>query len=69
MKPAPSSNEYGIEVPAAPQETNWSNNNKDQAFFFFFPPGGEGLLTQRGNKVFVGTQGFHAALVLVVPDP
>lgn len=28
-----------------------------------------GQLTQRGNKVFVGTQGLHAALVLVVPDP
>lgn len=27
------------------------------------------LLTHRGNKVFVGTQGFHAALVLVVPNP
>lgn len=26
-------------------------------------------LTQRSNKVFVGTQGLHAALVLVVPDP
>ena len=26
-------------------------------------------LTQRGNKVFVGTQGLRAALVLVVPDP
>ncbi len=26
-------------------------------------------LTQRGNKVFVGTQGLHAAFVLVVPDP
>lgn len=25
-------------------------------------------LTQRGNKVFMGTQGLHAALVLVVPD-
>jgi len=24
---------------------------------------------QRGNKVFVGTQGLHAALVLVVPNP
>lgn len=26
-------------------------------------------LTQRGNKMFVGTQGFHATLVFVVPDP
>lgn len=26
-------------------------------------------LTKRGNKVFVGTQGLHAAFVLVVPDP
>lgn len=25
--------------------------------------------TQRGNKVFVGTQGLHAAFVLEVPDP
>lgn len=25
-------------------------------------------LTQRGNKVFMGTQGLHAALVLIVPD-
>lgn len=24
---------------------------------------------QRGNKVFMGTQGLHAAFVLVVPDP
>lgn len=35
--------------------------SEDQAFVF--------LLTHRGNKVFVGTQGFHAALVLVVPNP
>lgn len=27
-----------------------------------------GALTQRGNEVFVGTQGLHAALVLIVPD-
>lgn len=27
------------------------------------------FLTKRGNKVFMGTQGLHAALVLVVPDP
>lgn len=26
------------------------------------------LLTQRGNKVFMGTQGLHATLVLIVPD-
>lgn len=26
-------------------------------------------LTQRGNKMFMGTQGFHATLVFVVPDP
>lgn len=26
-------------------------------------------LTKRGNKVFMGTQGLHAALVLVVPNP
>ena len=26
------------------------------------------VLTQRGNKVFMGTQGLHTALVLVVPD-
>lgn len=26
-------------------------------------------LTQRGNEVFMGTQGLHAAFVLVVPDP
>ncbi len=25
-------------------------------------------LTKRGNKVFMGTQGLHAALVLIVPD-
>lgn len=25
--------------------------------------------TQRGNKVFVGTQDLHAAFVLEVPDP
>ena len=51
----------------APQETNWSNNNKDETFVL--GEWSEELLTQRGNKVFVGTQGFHAALVLVVPDP
>ena len=28
-----------------------------------------GLLTKRGYKMFVGIQGLHAALVLVVPDP
>lgn len=28
-----------------------------------------GVLTQRGNKVFMGTQGLHAAFVLEVPDP
>ena len=31
-------------------------------------PGARAVLTQRGNKVFMGTQGLHTALVLVVPD-
>ena len=30
--------------------------------------GAGAVLTQRGNKVFMGTQGLHTALVLVVPD-
>lgn len=46
------------------QESNLKSGHK-----FCVLKGDEPCLTQRGNKVFMGTQGLHAAFVLVVPDP